>query len=150
MIMSRQIYTIGFTKKTAQKFFELLNKNNGEFVLDIRLNNTSQLAGFAKYPDIKYFLHVISNIEYAHDPEFSPTEATLKKYRKKEISWQQYVEEFNKTMAQRNIREYIQSNYAINKRICLLCSESTADQCHRRLIGNEFQEVFNDLEVVHL
>ena len=148
--MSREIYTIGFTQKTAQNFFELLKNNNIEVVLDIRLNNTSQLAGFAKYPDIKYFLHEICNIDYVHDTEFSPTETTLKKYKKKEIKWEQYVEEFNQTMAKRNIHEYIQSNYATDKRICLLCSESTADQCHRRLVGNEFKEVFNDLEIVHL
>lgn len=148
--MSRQIYTIGFTKKTAQRFFELLKNNNVELMLDIRLNNTSQLAGFAKYPDIKYFLHVISDIEYVHDSTFSPSEATLKKYKKKEIEWQHYVEEFNQTMVKREIREYIQANYAIEKRICLLCSESMADQCHRRLVSNEFKKVFSDLEIVHL
>lgn len=114
------------------------------------MNNTSQLAGFAKYPDIKYFLYEICNIDYIHDLEFSPAEVTLKKYKRKEITWSQYVEEFSQTMAERNIREYIQSNYSIDKRICLLCSEPKADQCHRRLVGNEFREVFNEIDIVHL
>lgn len=121
-----------------------------EVVLDVRLNNTSQLAAFAKYPDIKYFLQAICNIDYTHDTKFSPAEATFKKYKKKEINWNQFVEEFSQTMNTRNINKYIQSTYSIDKKICLLCSEPTADQCHRRLVGNEFQKVFNELEVIHL
>lgn len=148
--MSRVIYTIGFTKKTAQTFFELLKDNNVEVILDIRLNNTSQLAAFAKYPDIKYFLHKICNIDYIHDTKFCPTELTLKKYKNKEINWNQYVEEFNQTMDKRNIHEYIRLNYSNDKKFCLLCSESTAEQCHRRLVSNEFKEVFNEIEIVHL
>jgi uncharacterized protein (DUF488 family) len=148
--MKREIYTIGFTQKTAQNFFELLKNNNIEVILDIRLNNTSQLAGFAKYPDIKYFLHKICDINYIHDTKFSPTEATLKRYKKREIEWSQYVEEFNQTMAIRNIHSHIQSGYMTNKKICLLCSESAADQCHRRLVANEFKEVINDLKIIHL
>jgi uncharacterized protein (DUF488 family) len=148
--MNEKIYTIGFTQKTAQGFFELLKDNNVEVVLDIRLNNTSQLAAFAKYPDIKYFLQEICKIAYIHDTKFSPTESELKKYKKKETNWNQYVDEFSQTMNERNINEYIQLNYSIDKKICLLCSESTADQCHRKLVGNKFKEVFSELEIIHL
>jgi len=148
--MINGIYTIGFTQKTAQTFFELLKKSNIDVVLDIRLNNTSQLAAFAKYPDIKYFLKEMCDIEYIHDTKFSPSESTLKRYKKKEINWNQYVEEFAKTMNERKINEYIQSKYTINKKICLLCSEATAEQCHRRLIANDFKQVFDKLEIIHL
>ena len=140
--MSRKIYTIGFTQKTAQTFFETLKYNKIENILDIRLNNTSQLAGFAKYPDIKFFLHEICNIRYIHDTKFSPTKETLKKYKNKEIKWYEYVEEFSQTMANRDIHKHIQANYLEDITTCLLCSESTADQCHKK--------VFNDLDIIHL
>ena len=148
--MIKEIYTIGFTKKTAQTFFELLKEKQIEIVLDIRLNNTSQLAAFTKYPDIEYFLHEISNIAYIHDTKFSPTEETLNRYKKKEINWDQYVEEFIQTMKSREIAKYIKANYLIEKKICLLCSEVTAIQCHRSLIANEFKEIINELKVIHL
>lgn len=146
----KEIYTIGFTKKTAQKFFGLLIDNQIEIVLDIRLNNTSQLAGFAKYPDIEYFIHKICTAMYIHDTRFSPTEDTLKKYKKEDISWDQYVREFIQTMNEREIGDYIKSNYSMNKRICLLCSEDTAIQCHRSLVANEFKEINNELKIIHL
>lgn len=148
--MKEKIYTIGFTQKTAQTFFELLKDNDIGVLLDIRLNNTSQLAAFTKYPDIKYFLQEICGIDYVHDTKFSPTESTLKKYKKKEINWNQYIEEFNQTMNERNINEYIKSNYSLSKKICLLCSEPTAEQCHRKLVSNKFKDVFNKLEIINL
>lgn len=148
--MKNRIYTIGFTQKTAQCFFELLTNNNVDIVLDVRLNNTSQLSGFAKYPDIQYFLQQIGDIRYIHDTKFSPTEYTLKKYKNKEINWNQYVKEFDQTMEDRKIYEYIRSCYKTDKKICLLCSELTADQCHRRLVADMFKEVFNGLEITHL
>lgn len=148
----RETFTIGFTKKTAKSFFEILIDNGVEVILDIRLNNTSQLSGFSKYPDIEYFLKVICDIEYIHDVEFSPTEVTLKKYKKKEIDWTQYVHEFNETMRGRDIINHIRKNYTniVNRKCCLLCSESTADQCHRKLVSNILANCFNDLEIIHL
>lgn len=148
--MMNKIYTIGFTKKTAQRFFELLSSNNIDIVLDIRLNNTSQLAAFAKYPDIRYFLRNINGIEYVHDTKFSPTESILKRYKKKEINWIQYVDEFTHLMNERRINEYIKLKYLIDKNICLLCSESTAEQCHRKLVATKFQEIINEIEIIHL
>ena len=144
------LYTVGFTQKTAERFFSLLIQNGIDLLLDIRLNNTSQLAGFSKYPDIEFFLSKICNIEYKHDILLSPTENTLSRYKKKIITWEIYVEEFNSTMNSRNINEYIKKTYKNNDNICLLCSEPTAEFCHRRLIAERFKRVFNGLNIIKL
>lgn len=148
--MMDKIFTIGFTKKSAKTFFELLEDNDIEVLLDIRLNNTSQLAAFTKYPDIKYFLKEICNIEYIHDIAFAPDENTLKKFKKKLINWEQYIIEFTQTMSKRNINKYIKAHYIIEKRLCLLCSEATPNQCHRSLVANYFREILPVLTIVHL
>lgn len=148
--MIKEIYTIGFTKKKAEDFFKILKHNGIDVILDIRLNNTSQLAGFTKFPNIKYFLNEICNIEYIHDKDFSPAEETLKRYKKKEINWDQYVTEFNYTMQQRNIFKHIENNYIFDKSICLLCSEAIADNCHRSLVAAKFNEVLEGLKIIHL
>ena len=98
------IFTIGFTKKTAEKFFSLIKDNNISLVVDIRLNNTSQLAGFSKYPDIKYFLDAICKVDYIHEPFFAPEESTLSKYKKGKINWSEYTFEFLQTMEKRQIK----------------------------------------------
>jgi len=146
----KHIYTLGFTQKTAQEFFELLKKNGIEFVIDIRINNTSQLAAFAKYPDIKYFLKAICNIEYIHDTVFSPTEEIMKNYKSKKTDWQQYKIDFDELLMQRNIENYIKEKYTLNKNICLLCSEAEPERCHRLLIAEKFTEVFKDIKIIHL
>lgn len=137
------IYTIGFTKKSAEGFFELLQEKHIEIILDVRLNNTSQLAGFSKYPDIKYFLGKICNIQYISDIQLAPEEWILKDYKDKKITWDQYVIHFNELMEKRNITEHIKSCYDVlnGKRICLLCSEEKADHCHRLLIAQRFKEI---------
>jgi uncharacterized protein (DUF488 family) len=145
-----RIYTIGFTKKSAQEFFNLLEQNNVEIVVDIRLNNTSQLAAFAKHPDIQYFLKVISNIKYIHDKSFAPAESTLAKYKKKIIHWDEYVIEFKDTMKKRNIEEHIKSNYLTYNNVCLLCSESSNENCHRSIVSEIFSKQFGDLDIINL
>lgn len=150
--MKNKIYTIGFTKKDAKTFFELLKENGVSLVIDVRLNNTSQLAGFSKYPDIKYFLGKCVKCYYKSDKLFSPTEETLKDYKNKVINWDQYVIQFNETMELRKIRDYIKSNYNHvfeKETICFLCSEETPEQCHRRLIAEIFAEIF-EANVFHL
>ncbi len=144
------LYTIGFTQKTAEKFFDLLKESNVKTVLDIRLNNTSQLAGFAKFPDLQYFLKKIYDIEYIHDTNFAPTESTLKRFKNKEIDWDGYVQEFTHTMNSRKIENYIAENYTNYDNICLLCSEPTAEKCHRRLIAEIFQNHYSNLKIRHL
>lgn len=139
------IYTIGFTKKSAETFFGLLQKNSIDILLDVRLNNTSQLAGFSKYPDIKYFLNQICNIQYISDTKFAPEEWILKDYKSRKISWDQYVVHFDELMERRNINNYIVSNYDKfnDKNICLLCSEEQPIHCHRLLIAQRFKIIYS-------
>ena len=146
-----RVFTIGFTQKTAEQFFQLLLSNQVDALIDIRLNNKSQLAGFAKYPDLGFFLDKIARITYIHDPMLAPTEQLLKSYRGKEITWKQYETEFETIMKDRKIDQYISENYSNYKdqSICLLCSEPTAAQCHRRLVGNHFSAQFH-VDVIHL
>lgn len=145
------IYTIGFTKKTAETFFNILIDNNIDVLLDIRLNNTSQLASFAKYPDIEYFLRKLVKCNYIHDLKFSPEEKTLKAYKAKDIKWDTYVEQFQNTMKERKITEYINEKYMQydGKNICLLCSEASYKECHRSIVSVYFKEAFN-ANVIHL
>lgn len=138
------IYTIGFTKTTAEHFFERLKSSGIEVMLDIRLNNKSQLAGFAKSPDIGWFLDRLCGIEYLYDDYFAPTEEILKAYQKHEIDWNGYETMFSQLMEKRNITGYIAKEYTQykGKKICLLCSEPTPEQCHRRLVAGYFCDVF--------
>lgn len=150
--MNKQIYTIGFTKKTAEEFFELIKKNNITLIIDVRLNNTSQLSGFSKFPDIKYFLKSIAKCEYISDKNFAPLEITLNRYKKNQINWDEYVKEFNETMFDRDVLEYIKSNYSsiiIKENICFLCSEEKPYKCHRRLVSEKFKQVF-DVDIKHI
>lgn len=145
------IFTIGFTKHTAEDFFNKLKQNKIDILLDIRLNNTSQLSGFAKYPDIKFFSENLMDCKYIHDINFSPSEDTLKDYKKKIIKWDDYVIQFENTMNGRNIENYIISNYLKYKKknICLLCSEFSPKQCHRKLVSKYFEKAF-DVDIIDL
>ena len=102
------IFTIGFTQKSAEDFFYLLTQNKVDLLIDIRLNNTSQLAGFAKFPDIQFFLKNIGSINYIHDITFSPTNDLLKGYKSKKVSWNEYEDIFENIMLEREINNYIQ------------------------------------------
>ena len=146
----KTIYTIGFTKKTAENFFCLLEKNSVATVVDVRLNNTSQLAAFSKFPDIKFFLHKIINADYIHDLNFAPSEDILNRYKKKIIDWAGYETEFFKLLDSRNIDEYIKKKYSDSDKICFLCSEPAPENCHRRLVAEKFSEVLGDITIVHL
>jgi uncharacterized protein (DUF488 family) len=145
-----KVYTIGFTQKNARKFFNLLRDNNVKTVVDIRLNNTSQLAAFAKGEDLKFFLTEFCGIEYIHDITFAPTEILLKDYKNKKVSWLDYEDEFDRIMKRRNIKEYIAKNYANKDSICLLCSEASPNQCHRRLVAEIFKETLDGVQIIHL
>ena len=145
-----KVYTIGFTQKNARKFFNLLRDNNVKTVVDIRLNNTSQLAAFAKGEDLKFFLTEFCGIEYIHDTTFAPTEILLKDYKNKKVSWLDYENEFDRIMKGRNIKEYIAKKYKGKDSICLLCSEALPNQCHRRLVAEIFKEVLEKVQIIHL
>lgn len=146
-----KLYTIGFTKKSAKQFFDILEQNNVKQVLDIRLNNSSQLAGFAKGKDLEYFLEKIQGIRYKHDLKLSPTKEILNGYKKGTIQWEEYESEFIKLLNDRNIQQHIQLNYIKDlDSLCLLCSEHIADNCHRRLVAEFIKSNFEDIEIIHL
>ncbi len=139
------IYTIGFTQKSAKKFFELIKRNNIEILLDIRLNNKSQLAGFTKGDDLQYFLSEICHCEYKHCLEYAPTKDILDNYKKKQITWNEYVERYNYLMEKRANYLNFTQEFAQYSNICLLCSEPTPEQCHRRLIAEMIAKSKPDL-----
>jgi uncharacterized protein (DUF488 family) len=148
-----KLYTIGFTKKSAKDFFTLLKKSNVKKLIDIRLNNASQLAGFTKGNDLQYFLKEICDIEYIHDTELSPTKEILDDYKNKKISWSQYEILFKSLLEERKINSMLETKYNNQfDNICLLCSEVTADKCHRRLVAEYFKNNNTDLniEIIHL
>ena len=141
-----KVYTIGFTKKTAQTFFEQLQNSDVETVIDVRLNNSSQLAGFTKNKDMAYFLKIICGIDYSHNPELAPTKEILYGYKKHEISWQIYETKFLTLLQERSMP--LVKNYFHNS--CLLCSEVTPEHCHRRLVAEYLQQKCGNVEIVHL
>jgi uncharacterized protein (DUF488 family) len=143
-----QLFTIGFTGKSAEQFFERLQKAGVRLLIDTRLNNVSQLAGFAKRRDLEYFLKVIGGIAYVHDTELAPTDDILDAYKKKRMKWDEYEQRFNELLERRGLKEHRKP--ADFDRACLLCSEPTAEHCHRRLVGEYFQRAWPQLEVQHL
>ena len=144
------IYTIGFAQKNAKTFFELIKKNDVEIVIDIRLNNKSQLAGFTKGNDLSYFLKEICNCDYSHCIDFAPTKEILDDYKKKGSTWSQYVEQFIPLMEKRKSVELFTKMFGKYNRVCLLCSEPTPEQCHRRLLAELIQQGKNDVLIKHL
>ncbi len=143
-----KLLTIGFTKKTAEEFFTRLQKARVKRVVDVRLNNTSQLAGFAKGRDLGYFLGAIAKIEYVHWPELAPTKEILDAFKKDKGSWEEYEQSFAALLADRRIAETVAGSLSDGD--CLLCSESTPEQCHRRLVAEYIGEHRGDVEVIHL
>lgn len=143
------IYTIGFTQKNAEKFFKFLRVSGVKTLVDVRLNNVSQLAGFAKKDDLKFFLRELCGAEYVHSPELAPTKDILNAYKKGEMPWNVYEDKFLNLMAQRNIEKSIKSELLDHG--CLLCSEHEPHFCHRRLVVEYLNEYSNlNLKVKHL
>ncbi len=143
-----RLYTIGFTRHTAEDFFTALQQAGVRRVVDIRLNNTSQLAGFAKAKDLEYFLRAIAAIEYIHLPLLAPTPDILAAYKKHKGAWDIYEQEFTALMAERGIEAITRA--ILRDQDSLLCSEPTPEQCHRRLVAEYLQQHWTDLEIVHL
>ncbi len=143
-----KVYTIGFTKTSAESFFARLRKADVSRVLDVRLNNVSQLAGFAKKKDLPYFLKTICSIDYEHRPELAPTKEMLDTYKKKKGSWSDYEKQFLDLMTRRRIEQSIERGVVDGG--CLLCSEDTPHHCHRRLVVEYLHEKWDDLEIIHL
>ena len=143
-----KLYTIGFTKKPASTFFELLRWSGARRVVDVRLNNVSQLAGFAKKDDLQYFLDKVCGMEYVHLPELAPTKEMLDGYRKGHRDWQVNEHQFLSLMEERSLADMdIRATMSDG---CLLCSEEKPDHCHRRLVAEYLQQQWGDVEIVHL
>ncbi len=144
-----EIYTIGFTKRTAAQFFGALKRAGIEQLLDVRLNNSSQLAGFTKRDDLPFFLKEICDAEYIHEPLLAPTQGLLDAYKKNKGSWSVYEDCFLQLMKERRIEEQINPQLFF-KPTALLCSENTAQHCHRRLVVEYLQAKWNDIKMIHL
>jgi uncharacterized protein (DUF488 family) len=143
-----RIFTIGFAGKSAEQFFTILKDAGVQRVLDVRLYNSSQLAGYTKSSDLPFFLRSIVGAGYIHLPAFAPTKQLLNGYKKGEFTWAEYEREYaailDRRQPQRDLRpEDIDGG-------CLLCAEPTADQCHRRLAAEYLQRMWPTLAVTHL
>lgn len=143
-----RVYTIGFTKKSASEFFELLRESGAKRLVDVRLNNVSQLAGFAKKDDLEYFLRKICKMNYVHLPDLAPTKEMLDAYRSGHRDWQTYEREFIALMDDRRVAKKAIKRTIANA--CLLCSEDKPEHCHRRLVAEYLHRHWGNVEIVHL
>jgi uncharacterized protein (DUF488 family) len=143
-----RLYTIGFTRKSAETFFGLLRRSGAKRIVDVRLNNVSQLAGFAKKNDLAFFARSLAGMDYLHLPQLAPTQAMLDAWRKEHRDWARYQRDFLDLMRARRIeasvpREAIEDG-------CLLCSEDLPHHCHRRLVAEYLREHWGDIDIRHL
>ena len=143
-----KISTIGFTKKPACRFFELPRQSSARRVVDVRLNNESQFAGFAKKDDLAYFLGELCEMGYVHVPELAPTKELLGDYRKRRCDWAAYEDRFIALMRERQIERTVSKEIVSGS--CLLCSEDKPHRCHRRLVAEYLKQHWGDVEIVHL
>ena len=147
-----KLFTIGFTKKSAESFFGTLRGSGAKRVVDVRLNNSSQLAGFTagftKKQDLAYFLARVCGIGYVHVPLLAPTQQMFDTYKKQHGSWEAYEKQFLELMSERRIEEKVSRDLAADG--CLLCSEETPQHCHRRLVAEYLQRHWGDVNIVHL
>ncbi len=143
-----KVYTIGFTQTSAEEFFGKLTKAGVRKVVDVRLNNSSQLAGFTKKDDLKYFLRAIGNIEYVYMPLLAPSQEILAEYKKKRGDWHTYEEKFLALMEERRIETVVSPGEL--DRTCLLCSEHLPKHCHRRLVAEYLKTKWGNVEIEHL
>jgi len=143
-----RIFTIGFTKKSAEEFFRRLQKAGVRRIVDVRLNNTSQIAGFAKARDLQFFVKAIVGIDYIHVPELAPTQDILDDFVKAKGPWSEYERRFKQLMETRRVAETLSK--ALLDGDCLLCSEDTPEHCHRRLVAEYLQVRWSDVKIVHL
>lgn len=143
-----KVFTIGFTKKTAEQFFQALRQSGAKRVVDVRLNNVSQLAGFAKRDDLAFFLKEICGMDYLHVPDLAPTQEMLYEYKKLRGDWPSYETRFLDLMQKRRIEETIPKEVIAEG--CLLCSEDKPHHCHRRLVVEYLKQYWGDIEIAHL
>ena len=146
--MSVQLFTIGFAETSADSFFNLLRRSGAKRVVDVRLNNTSQLSGFTKKEDLRFFLREVCGMDYVHVPQLAPTSDILDAFKRHRGSWSAYEDAFKKLMFSRTVENAITPDLADLG--CLLCSEKRPEQCHRRLVAEYLQEKWSGVVVTHL
>jgi len=152
-----KLFTIGFKGRSAENFFRTLKNAGVQKLIDVRRKNASQLSGFTKGPDLRYFLQECFSIEYEHIPEFGPSEELLKEYqtrlgkkKKDDAAWSYYVDRFNDEVLSEAIIERFQKATAGCESVCLLCSEQNSERCHRRLLAEYLKKHLPNIEVDHL
>ena len=143
-----EISTIGFTKKSAQKFFHLLRRSGAKRLIDVRLNNVSQLAGFAKRDDLAFFAKEMCDVDYVHLPILAPTQEMLDTYKKQGGDWSDYEKRFLDLMSARKIEDRLSREQLSDG--CLLCSEDKPHQCHRRLVAEYLRDQWGEVTIQHL
>ena len=145
---SIHLFTVGFTKKTAEAFFTKLQRAGVKRLIDVRLNNNSQLAGFSKRDDLAYFLRSIAGIEYVHALDLAPTQELLGRYKKEDRDWPAYERDFLQLVANRKIEQTVSPQLLDGG--CLLCSEHEPHHCHRRLVAEYLRDKWGKVEIKHL
>ena len=143
-----KLFTIGFTKKSAEQFFNLIRKAGVTRVIDTRLNRRSQLAGFAKEADLPFFLREICKVEYRPEPMTAPTDEMLDAYKKKRMEWAEYERQYKSLIESRNIEDKLDRQ--LFDAACILCSEDKPHHCHRRLLAEYLSERWGDVDIRHL
>jgi uncharacterized protein (DUF488 family) len=143
-----RIHTIGFTRKPARTFFGLLRESGARRLIDVRLHNVSQLAGFTKRDELEYFLAELCGMAYIHELRLAPTKPMLDAYQKRGVTWEAYERSFVDLMVERRVEQTLSREVLDNS--VLLCSEPTAEHCHRRLVAEYLAEHWDDVEIAHL
>jgi uncharacterized protein (DUF488 family) len=144
-----EIFTIGFTQRSARDFFGALRRAGIKRLLDVRLHNSSQLAGYSKRDDLAYFLAELCGAAYVHEPLLAPTPELFDRYKKNGGSWSDYARDFLALLDERQVAAKLDRR-EFDAPTVLLCSEPTPERCHRRLVAEYLQEKWGDLEIVHL
>jgi uncharacterized protein (DUF488 family) len=144
-----EIYTIGFTKKSAGEFFGALRDAGIKRLIDVRLNNVSQLAGFTKRDDLRFFVRELCGADYIHDVSLAPEQDMLDEYRKQKGSWSEYEQRFTHLLRSRHIERSLDRSL-FDEPVALLCSEATAERCHRRLVAEYLRSEWADVRIQHL
>ncbi len=144
-----EIYTIGFTQKNAEAFFTLLRDAGIRRLIDVRRHNSSQLAGFTKRDDLRYFLRELCRAEYHHEPRLAPTAELMEDYRHNKITWPEYEERFRRLLEERDLTTFV-ARHLFAVPTVLLCREPTAAHCHRRLVAEYLQRLWGDVVIRHL
>ena len=143
-----KLSTIGFTRKTARRFFELVRNSGAKRIVDVRLNTSSQLSGFAKKDDLAFFLAELCGVDYVHAPDMAPTTDMLKAYRQGLMDWPTYERRFLDLMRERRIEETTPKDLVADG--CLLCSEDQPHHCHRRLVAEYLRDRWGGIDIEHL